>query len=135
MTTIRPIPRAGAVFLLLALLVSLNGHLVILQGIGWAGMFKDHHARSGNVEEALSKTFSGDFPCELCALVSAQLKEMDSPGNNPRADRENNRSVILVLTAIEPVRIAKAGVIDRLAGINSEGTTVCGAVDVPPPKV
>ena len=54
----------------MALTILVGGHWAILQSAAWAGMVFNYSHRS-TVIEAIDKTFSGRFPCNLCKLVKA----------------------------------------------------------------
>jgi hypothetical protein len=53
-----------------ALVTVVGGHWALLQSAAWAGMILNYSHRS-TVGEAVEKTFSGKFPCNLCKLVRA----------------------------------------------------------------
>jgi hypothetical protein len=63
-------------FLVLIAAVQLfGGHWAVLQTVAWVGMAIEY-AETDSIPEALSKTFDGAHPCELCHAVSAgQAKE------------------------------------------------------------
>jgi hypothetical protein len=47
----------------------LGGHWAILQTAAWVGMVIEYSANDG-VQVALSKTFDGEHPCELCKSIA-----------------------------------------------------------------
>jgi hypothetical protein len=56
--------------LIVALVTLIGGHWALLQSAAWMGMIYNYSHRS-TVAEAIDKTFSGKFPCQLCKLVRA----------------------------------------------------------------
>lgn len=50
------------------LVISIGGHWAILQSAAWAGMFISY-SPGATLSEALTKTFDGNNPCNLCKLV------------------------------------------------------------------
>jgi hypothetical protein len=66
--------RASQYFLIGTLLVSMGGHLALLQTIAWGNMLVDFSSKS-SISEAMDKTFSGEHPCPLCKAVKKSKKE------------------------------------------------------------
>lgn len=50
------------------LLVSMGGHLALLQTFAWGKMMVDFSATT-TLSEAVGKTFGGDHPCAMCKVV------------------------------------------------------------------
>src|SRR5579872_4487630 len=65
--------RAAKFCLLALLVVSIGGPWPVLQSIAWAGMLIEY-SRDGSVVEAVSKTFDGKHPCNLCKSIAAGKK-------------------------------------------------------------
>jgi hypothetical protein len=61
-------------FVIGALLVSLGGHLVLLQTVAWSTMLLSY-SQNASLKEAAKKTFDGDHPCPLCKAVKESRKE------------------------------------------------------------
>jgi hypothetical protein len=60
--------------MLVGLLISgIGGHWLILQPVAWAGMIVSY-SREGGWRAALSRTFDGRHPCELCKVVQEGTK-------------------------------------------------------------
>lgn len=57
-----------------ALLVSLGGHLLLLQTVAWSTMLLSY-SESASLKEAAKKTFDGDHPCPLCKAVKESREE------------------------------------------------------------
>jgi hypothetical protein len=57
--------EVGTAACLLAILVSLGGHWLVLQSFAWARMIADY-SRQESVASAISMTFDGKHPCQLC---------------------------------------------------------------------
>ncbi len=57
------------------LLVSMGGHLALLQTVAWSRMLVDFSA-SDSLTVAVEKTFDGAHPCSLCKVVK-QTKEKE----------------------------------------------------------
>lgn len=70
-------------FSVLAMLVAGNGHLLFVQGIGWAGMLVRYCQESGSMMDGVQRTFSGEEPCSLCKTVVAELDQ--EPGETAAA--------------------------------------------------
>jgi hypothetical protein len=66
--------RASQYFLIGALLVSMGGHLALLQAVAWANMLVEF-STEGSFSEAVDKTFDGEHPCHLCKVVKKSKSE------------------------------------------------------------
>ena len=66
--------RTGQYFLIGALLVSMGGHLALLQTIAWGDMLVEFSSK-GSFSEAVDKTFDGEHPCHLCKVVKKSKSE------------------------------------------------------------
>lgn len=58
------------------LLVSMGGHLALLQTIAWGTMLVDFSTKGG-FSEAVEKTFDGEHPCAMCKAVKTTKQEED----------------------------------------------------------
>jgi len=63
--------KLAKLFCLLAAVGLLNVHIALYQGYAWVTMLNDRIPEQG-VENAISTTFSGDYPCEKCKAVAEQ---------------------------------------------------------------
>ncbi len=61
--------RASQYLLVGILLVSMGGHLALLQTVAWGNMLVNFSS-SSSLSEAVGKTFDGEHPCELCKVVT-----------------------------------------------------------------
>lgn len=57
----------------ISLVILIGGHWALLQSAAWAGMLLNYSHRS-TISEAVTKTFSGKHPCQLCKIVRAGKK-------------------------------------------------------------
>lgn len=62
-----------------ALMVSIGGQWMALQGVAWLGMAVAYSVESGSVSDGLSKTFDGQHPCALCKAVEKGSQEENDP--------------------------------------------------------
>ena len=68
--------RASQYLLIATLLVSMGGHLALLQTIAWGNMLVEFSSKS-SFSEAVDKTFDGEHPCHLCKVVKKSKSEED----------------------------------------------------------
>jgi hypothetical protein len=62
--------RIGKIFLVLALATMLGAHWTLLQTVAWTTMLADNLC-THPVKEAVTETFDGDHPCDLCKAIAA----------------------------------------------------------------
>jgi len=65
----RVLARLGHYLLIFALLGATGTHWMVLQTVAWSGMLADN-LRGGSLSEAVSRTFDGQHPCELCRQIA-----------------------------------------------------------------
>lgn len=65
--------------ILAALMVSIGGQWMVLQGVAWLGMAVTYSVESGSFSSGLSKTFDGEHPCPLCRAVKKASQEERAP--------------------------------------------------------
>lgn len=71
--------RASQYLLIAILMVSMGGHLALLQAVAWGGMLVKYSSQS-SFSEAMDKTFDGKHPCGLCkALKKSKSEEEKAP--------------------------------------------------------
>jgi len=70
--------RLGHFLLILALLAATGGHWAVLQSVAWTTMLA-RNLRTDSLEVAVTKTFDGQHPCNLCKVVSAGKKSEKQP--------------------------------------------------------
>ncbi|MEO5913651.1 MAG: hypothetical protein ABIS50_05430 [Luteolibacter sp.] len=66
--------QLGQWLLIGMLLVSMGGHLALLQTIAWGNMLVDFSSKA-SLSEAMEKTFDGEHPCPLCKVVKKTKSE------------------------------------------------------------
>jgi hypothetical protein len=62
--------RIGKIFLVLALMATLGAHWALIQTVAWTAMLADN-LHSGSFCAAVTKTFDGNHPCDLCKAIAA----------------------------------------------------------------
>ena len=62
--------RLIQLFVVLSLVTAIGGHWFVLQSVAWVSMTMDF-AQTESLGVALSKTFDGQHPCNLCKVVRA----------------------------------------------------------------
>jgi len=73
--------KLGHLFVIVALLTATGGHWAVLQSVAWTTMLAGN-LRTDSLEVAVTKTFDGQHPCNLCKVVSAgkkSEKQTESP--------------------------------------------------------
>lgn len=70
--------RLGHFLLIIALLGATGGHWAVLQTIAWAGMLASN-LKTESVNTALSKTFDGEHPCQMCKAIKQGRSEAKEP--------------------------------------------------------
>jgi hypothetical protein len=68
--------RAGQYLLIATLLVSMGGHLALLQTIAWGNMLVEFSSET-SLSAAMDKTFDGEHPCPLCKVVKNSKDESE----------------------------------------------------------
>lgn len=102
--------RLGHVLLIFALLGATGGHWAVLQTIAWADMLATH-LRTDSVSEAITKTFDGEHPCQMCHQISAGKKaekKADLPLPIKKQEFVTERPVF-VFVAPQDFRLAPSG--------------------------
>jgi len=124
--------KLGCGLLVLALLASLNLHWALLQGFAWAKMLQKEQ-QSTSVQEAVERTFSGDYPCDLCRLVEQNNGGKESPQQAKVLDNE-------VKIKLLPIELAVTLILKR-PGVRPHGFVQDSVVGLnfgpepPPPRV
>lgn len=72
---------------------TLHLHLPALQVVAWGGMLI-RYSQEAPLREAVSKTFDGEHPCELCLAIREEVQEM--PSNQLRATPPPEGSLIVL---------------------------------------
>jgi len=72
------VKRIGQFLLTLALVGALGGHWAVLQTVAWSSMLAEN-LRQSTFTAAVSQTFDGKHPCQLCHAISAGKKSEQKP--------------------------------------------------------
>jgi hypothetical protein len=89
--------RASQYLLIGTLVVSLGGHLALLQTLAWGTMLVEF-SRTESMREAAKKTFDGEHPCALCKVVKESKSQEE---RKPLVKSEMKLDVVLPV----PVRL------------------------------
>ena len=65
--------RLGNVLLIVALLAATGGHWALFQTVAWTNMLADN-LQTDSFSGALTKTFNGKHPCNMCHEIAAAKK-------------------------------------------------------------
>lgn len=65
--------RISKIFVVFALVAMLGAHWVLLQTVAWTTMLADN-LHSDSFCAAVTKTFDGNHPCDLCKAITAGKK-------------------------------------------------------------
>jgi hypothetical protein len=71
--------RIGKIFLVLALVAMLGAHWALLQTVAWTTMLADN-LHSDSFCAAVTETFDGNHPCEMCKAIAAGKKSEKKTG-------------------------------------------------------
>ena len=106
--------RLGNVLLIVALLAATGGHWALLQTVAWTNMLADN-LQTESLSGALTKTFDGKHPCNMCHEISAAKKsekKSDLPNLGKKLEFTSERPAFvfsapnefyLLTTVTEPV--------------------------------
>jgi len=116
-----------------ALMVSIGGQWMLLQGVAWVGMAVSYSIEVGSVKEGLEKTFDGEHPCPLCKAVQKGGQEEGDPAD-PLTGRVVGKTKA-ELCSFEVIRLFPP-TSSRLAAVDvaMKAEERALAPDVPPPK-
>jgi hypothetical protein len=67
------IGSVGRGIIVLALCLSIGAHWAFLQSVAWGSMIVSY-SRQAPLADALTKTFDGSHPCDLCKHIAAARK-------------------------------------------------------------
>lgn len=97
--------KLGFPLFLLAMFSLAGGHWALLQSIAWVGMLQEY-GRTASMSEAVDKTFSGNFPCDMCKKIAqAKEKEQEAP-TFVKADKKAESYVQpLVADLLKPIGV------------------------------
>jgi hypothetical protein len=69
--------RLTHLVVLAAFVFSCGGQWYVLQGIAWIKMIHDY-SQMVPLAQAVSMTFSGQYPCEICKAISEKQQSQDN---------------------------------------------------------
>jgi hypothetical protein len=121
--------RASRYLLIVTWLVSMGGHLAMLQAVAWSNMLADFTAK-GSFSEAVNKTFDGQHPCAMCKAVKKSKSEEDK---KPLLKSEMKMEVALPV----PVKVPfpqGTEIVFSVTGYSETFSEVCLAVPMQPPR-
>ncbi len=68
---------------MLAVLITAGGtHLAVLQITAWGTMLASN-VQEFDLDDAVDRTFSGDFPCEICKRIALASEKDNAPESTP----------------------------------------------------
>jgi hypothetical protein len=121
--------RASQYLLVGTLLVSMGGHLALLQTVAWGNMLVDFSSK-GSLTEAMDKTFDGEHPCPLCKAVKKSKSEEDK---KPLLKSEMKMEVALPVPVKVPLP-RSTEVVFSVTGYSGTFAEVYLAVPMQPPR-
>ena len=92
--------------MVLGLMVSIGLHTVVIQTAAWAGMLVSYSLKSGSVVQAVSETFDGEHPCELCKL--AQQQADPEPAEDKQAPKVDGKLKVHLIAEVIPAVVISA---------------------------
>ena len=119
----------SAIALVLAVAL-LGGHLAALQAVGWAGMLIERMPSRG-VVAAVTSTFSGAEPCDVCTVVQDARDRDRAPSGVPTVQVKKMEAVV------EPWLLPQPAYTVLQARPRPADTGAAGlrpAPDLPPPR-
>jgi len=123
---------AASRWLLLGLLlVSMGGHLVLVQTVAWSRMLVDYSSGS-SFKEAVAKTFDGEHPCAMCKVVKKTKSEEEKKAPLLKAEMKMDITLAPEVTVPAPKFIEIEPVATAWSGHDSE---VYLALPMQPPRV
>ncbi|MEN3942261.1 hypothetical protein WJU23_13265 [Prosthecobacter sp. SYSU 5D2] len=97
------LPRLARWMLVALLCISLGLQWTLLQGVAWTGMLISY-ARDGSLIEAVTKTFDGEHPCQLCkAVENGQKQDQEKTASAPLKKLEAVLAQMVCVVAPAPV--------------------------------
>jgi hypothetical protein len=119
--------RLTHIIVLAAFVFSCGGQWYVLQGLAWVKMIHDY-AQMVPLTEAVSMTFSGQYPCEICkALAEKKQSENDKICSLEKVEKKFFSSVAVVLAHPNAVPLRYA---DYLTSLQTRAE----APPTPPPR-
>jgi len=95
--------RLTHIIVLTAFVLSCGGQWYVLQGIAWVKMMHDY-SQMVPFTEAVSMTFSGKYPCEICKALAEKQQSTD----NALCSLEKFEKKFFPPLAVQPISLAAA---------------------------
>ncbi len=126
--------KPARLLILAALMVSIGGQWMLLQGVAWLGMAVTYSVESGSVSSGLSKTFDGEHPCPLCKAVQKGSQEERDPAA-PSGGKSLASSKAEMCSCESARLFPPAGVRSTLTRNDMKAVARMNAPDGPPPRL
>lgn len=118
--------------MVLGLMVSIGLHTVVIQSAAWAGMLVSYSMQKGSVVQAVSDTFDGEHPCELCKL--AQQAENAAADDKQAPKVEGKVKVHLIAEVMPVIVISAPPPLVFSAAAEAQPCVLQHTPDTPPPR-
>lgn len=125
MTVLSVIGRSGVV-LVLCLMMGLDW--IALQTVAWTTMLVTNAHKTSSLAEAVSRTFDGEHPCDLCKRINSTKDSQKKPTAQPAMSKPD-----LICTA-RSVRIISFFEIFHYAETAVQFSARGNSPPVPPPR-
>ncbi len=128
--------KRARLMILAALMVSIGGQWMVLQGVAWLGMAVTYSVETGSVSSGLSKTFDGEHPCPLCKAVKKGSQEERDPAAPSGSSGKSLAGSKAEMCSFESIRLFPPAA-TRLAVVRQDlkATARTNAPDGPPPRL
>lgn len=124
--------RLARLLLITALLLGTGGHWALIQSAAWTGMIVGRLHQGSSITEALSQTFDGQHPCDLCKLVQRHAGSDDS--KNSKTPPGIKKLELFVEAAVSPAIEASFQTVAVRLSDSAHGIQRAYAPAVPPPR-
>jgi hypothetical protein len=84
----------GLPFVCLAMFSIAGGHWAILQSVAWGQLLWTYSQEEGSVVTGAEKTFSGEYPCEMCRKVAEGQKQEQKAPATLKVDKKAEKSLV-----------------------------------------
>ncbi|HEX5218380.1 MAG TPA: hypothetical protein VFZ59_02335 [Verrucomicrobiae bacterium] len=95
--------RVGNILLIVALLAATGGHWALFQTVAWTNMLADN-LQTDSLSEALTKTFNGKNPCNMCHEIAAAKKsekKSDLPNLGKKLEFTSERPIFVFTSPVD----------------------------------
>ncbi len=122
--------QSGRWLLIGVLLVSMGGHLAVLQTVAWSRMLVDF-STTDSLTLAVEKTFDGAHPCPLCKVVKQTREKEENDAPLVKSELKWNVSLPAGVTVPAP---RFTDLVFPVSGYSGSFARVYLAVPVQPPR-